>query len=109
MQCLGHLVETELVRRRWPPQHRDEVTELRAHGGQTAQGWRELLYPARLRRAVEKLADDQQQLGEVLGSGPNAASLARLRSRLDSGHQGLYTQMEAQVGGAVAHALRRSC
>jgi hypothetical protein len=63
VQCLGDLVETELVRRRWPPQHRDEVTELHAHSFQTAQGWRELLCPARLRSLIEKLADDHQQLG----------------------------------------------
>src|ERR1035441_4850461 len=37
----------------------------------------------RLRSIIEKFADDQQQLGEVLGSGPDAASLARLRSRLN--------------------------
>src|ERR1035441_2325360 len=87
-QCLINFFEAELVRCR-PTQHRDEVTELPAHGLQTAQGWRELLRPARLRSVVEKLADDQQQLGEVLGSGPDAASLARLSIRLDSCHQGL--------------------
>src|ERR1019366_2061605 len=84
MQCLGDLFETESVRRR-PPQHREEVAELPAYGLQTAQGWRELLRPDRLRSVVKKLADDQQQLGEVLGSGPDAASLAQLRSRLDPG------------------------
>src|ERR1035437_5159728 len=87
MQCLGDLVETELVRMCRPPQHREEVTELRAHSFQTAQGWREFLGPVRLRSLIEKLANDQQQLGEVLSSGPNAASLTRLRSRLESGHR----------------------
>src|ERR1035437_784626 len=109
MQCLGDLVETELVRRRWPPQQRDEAVELRAHRLQTAQSWRELLYPARLRSLIEKLPDYHQHFGEVLTSGPDAASLTRLRSRLDSRHQGLQTQMQAQVGVAVAHAFRRSC
>ena len=89
MQCLGDLIETELVRRCRPPQHRDEVTELPAHGLQTAEGRREFLRPGRLRSVVEELAGDQQQLGEVLGSGPDAACLARRRSRLDAGHQGL--------------------
>src|ERR1035437_6822889 len=109
MQCLGDLVETELVRRRWPPQQRDEAVELRAHRLQTAQSWRELLYPARLRSLIEKLPDYHQHFGEVLTSGPDAASLTRLRSPLDSRHQGLQTQMQAQVGVAVAHAFRRSC
>ena len=58
MQCLRDLIETELVRRCWPTQHRDEVAELPAHGLQTAQGWWELLRPGRLRSVVEKFADD---------------------------------------------------
>src|SRR5450759_649794 len=89
MQCLVDLVEAEPFRRRRPSQYRREVVELQPHGLQTAQGWRELLCPVRLWCRVEKLADDQQQLGEVLGSGPDAASLARLSIRLDSRHQGL--------------------
>src|ERR1035438_7560277 len=87
VQCLVDLFEAELVRRRRPPQHRDEVAELHAHGGQTAYGWRELLCPVRLWCTVEKLADDQQQIGEGLGGGPDAASLARFSNCLDSRHR----------------------